>query len=43
MKKALVPFIVGILVTVGGLIAATKISGCNCNPICICNGCDCHK
>jgi len=43
MKAKILPFVLGIVVAVSGLMVATKISGCSCSPICVCSHCDCHK
>jgi len=43
MKEKLLPFILGIALAIGGLMAYTKLSGCSCAPLCVCSHCDCHK
>lgn len=44
MKKAILPFTLGIVLATAGLFVASKVTGaCPCSPICLCNPCNCGK
>lgn len=43
MKKAILPFVFGLIVATGGFMVMSKVSGCDCFPKCICNPCNCNK